>query len=113
MAGGPRDQHKVSMQLDSRAVAYFLLKRTALCVFFSSWLALVFGPGITSSQPHAGIQWDTIFGLVFRIAPILALVLAVDGVFCYLKARSYRFDLGQQGVALETGILSKSHETLL
>jgi hypothetical protein len=45
-------------------------------------------------RPHPGIQWDTIFGLILRVAPILALVLALDGFFCYLKARSYRFELG-------------------
>jgi membrane protein YdbS with pleckstrin-like domain len=101
------------MQLDARAVVYFLLKRAALWVFFSAWLALMFGPGINATEPHPGIQWDTIFGLILRIVPILALVLGLDGIYCYLKARSYRFDLGPQGVALETGILSKSHETLL
>jgi len=101
------------MQLDSRAVLYFLLKRTALWLFFSAWLALVFGPGIAASEPHPGIQWEPIFGLILRMVPVLALVLALDGVYCYLKMRSYRIELISQGIVLETGIVNKSHETLL
>ena len=101
------------MRLDSRAIAYFLLQKTAVWLFVSAWLALMFSPGIASSQPHPGIQWETIFGLIFKILPILGLVLALDGVFCYLKVRSYRIELIPAGVALETGILNKSHETLL
>jgi membrane protein YdbS with pleckstrin-like domain len=101
------------VQLDSTAVLYFLLKRTALWLFVSAWLALVFGPGIGASEPHPGIQWDPIFGLVLRMMPILALVLGLDAIFCYLKMRSYRIELVPQGVVLESGILTRSHETLL
>jgi membrane protein YdbS with pleckstrin-like domain len=101
------------MQLDSKAIAYFMLRKTAIWLFVSAWLALMFGPGIAASEPHAGVEWQTIFGLLFKMLPILGFVLALDGIFCYLKVRSYRIELIPEGVALETGILNKSHETLL
>ena len=47
------------------------------------------------------------------MVPVLALVLALDGVYCYLNMRSYRIELVSQGIVLETGIVNKSHKTLL
>jgi membrane protein YdbS with pleckstrin-like domain len=40
-------------------------------------------------------------------------LLALDGFVCYLRTKAYRIDLGLQGIALQTGVLSRDHETLI
>ena len=44
---------------------------------------------------------------------IPALALAILWIACFIRVRSYRFDMVPQGITLEKGLLSKSHETLL
>jgi membrane protein YdbS with pleckstrin-like domain len=51
--------------------------------------------------------------MLWRMVPFLALLLAVDGFVCYLRTRAYRIDFGPQGIALQMGVLSRSHETLI
>lgn len=102
------------MQLDPKAVLFFLAKRFVVWLFFSFWLALIVGAASTSTQhPHPGLQWGVIGGMALKIGLFLALLLLLDGMFCYLKARSYRFDLQGNGVALVYGVLNRFHETLL
>ena len=36
-----------------------------------------------------------------------------DGLICYSRTRAYRIDLGPQGIALQMGVISRSHETLI
>jgi membrane protein YdbS with pleckstrin-like domain len=101
------------MQLDSRATVYFMFRKTLWWVIVAAWLALLFAPGASTAQPHPGIQWEPIYGMLWRTLPFLALLLAVDGLICYLRTRAYRIDLGPQGIALQMGVLSRSHETLI
>jgi membrane protein YdbS with pleckstrin-like domain len=101
------------MPLDSRATLYFMFLKTLLWVFAAAWLALLFAPGASTSHPHPGMQWAPLFQMLWHMLPFLALLLALDGVVCYLRTRSYRIDLGPQGIALQMGILSRSHETLI
>jgi membrane protein YdbS with pleckstrin-like domain len=102
------------MQLDPKAVVYFLAKKSVFWLFFSFWLALIVGAAGTSTQhPHPGLQWGVIGALAVKIGFFLALLLLIDALFCYLKARSYRFDLRDNGVALVYGVFNQFHETLL
>jgi hypothetical protein len=39
--------------------------------------------------------------------------LVGDGLICYSRTRAYRIDLGPQGIALQMGVISRSHETLI
>lgn len=59
------------------------------------------------------MQWVPLYGMLWQMVPFLALLLAVDGFLCYLRTRAYRIDLGPQGIALQTGVLSRSRETLI
>ncbi len=101
------------MQLDPRAVVYFMFRRVFLWLFIASWIALVFGPGIGATQPEPGMHWGGLFSYLLRLVPALAVVLGVDALYCYLKVRAYRIELVPQGVALDSGILNKTHEILL
>jgi membrane protein YdbS with pleckstrin-like domain len=101
------------MQLDSRATVYFMFRRALLWVFAAAWLALMFAPGASTAHPHPGMQWAPLYGMLWRMLPFLALLLAVDGFICYLRTRAYRIDFGPQGIALQMGVLSRSHETLI
>ena len=101
------------MQLDSRATLYFMFRKGLLWVMVAAWLALLFAPGASTTHPHPGIQWAPLYGMLWRTLPFLALLLAVDGLICYLRTRAYRIDLGPQGIALQMGVISRSHETLI
>jgi putative membrane protein len=90
-----------------------LFGRVFLWVFLSGWLALVFGPGIRDAEPSPGIHWTPLIGIVLRMIPFLALILALDWLVCWLRARSYRIELVELGIALQSGVLSIRHETLL
>jgi hypothetical protein len=46
--------------------------------------------------------------MLSRTLPFLALLLAVDGLICYSRARAYRIDLGPQGIALQMGVIGRS-----
>lgn len=43
---------------------------------------------------------------------VLGLLVLVYCVWCYFKARSYQFELRQEGVALEYGVFNRLHETI-
>jgi len=102
------------MRLDPKAPLLFMLNgRIVLWLFISAWIALVFGPGSRDTEPHPGIQWVQISAMLLHIVPFLLLLLAADWLTCWLRARSYRIELGDRGIALEMGVLVKSHETLL
>lgn len=101
------------MHLDSRATLYFMFRKTLVWVVVAAWLALLLAPGASTAHPHPGIQWGPIYGMLWRMLPFLALLLAIDGFVCYLRTRAYRIDLGPQGIALQMGVLSRSHETLI
>jgi len=101
------------MQLDSRATVYFMFRKALLWVIAAAWLALMFAPGASTAHPHPGMQWAPLYGMLWHMVPVLALLLAVDGLVCYLRTRAYRIDLGPQGIALQMGVLSRSHETLI
>jgi membrane protein YdbS with pleckstrin-like domain len=79
----------------------------------AAWLSLLLAPGASTTHPHPGMQWGPINGMLWRMLPFLALLLTVDGFVCYLRTRAYRIDLGPQGIALQMGVLSRSHETLI
>jgi membrane protein YdbS with pleckstrin-like domain len=105
------------MRLDSRAPLYFmsgqLFGRIFQWLFLSAWLALLFGPGIRDAEPSPGIHWAPLIGIVLRMIPFLAVILAVDWLICWLRARSYQIALVELGIALQSGVLSVRHETLL
>jgi len=101
------------MQLDSRAVVYFMFKRVFLWLLVSAWIALVFGPGIGATQPQPGIRWGSLLAFLLHLLPVLVPVLALDALYCTFKARAYRIELVPQGVSLDYGILNKTHEILM
>jgi membrane protein YdbS with pleckstrin-like domain len=101
------------MQLDSRATLYFMFRKALLWVIAAAWLAVLFAPGASTAHPHPGMQWVPLYGMLWHIVPFLALLLALDGFVCYLRTKAYRIDLGPQGIALQSGVLSRSHETLI
>jgi membrane protein YdbS with pleckstrin-like domain len=101
------------MRLDSRATLYFMFRKAFLWVFAAAWLALIFAPGASTAHPHPGMPWEPLYRMLWHMLPFLFLLLAVDGLVCYLRTRAYRIDLGPQGIALQMGVLSRSHETLI
>jgi len=101
------------MQLDSRATLYFMFRKTLLWIIAAAWLAVLLAPGASTAHPQPGIQWAPIGGMLWRMLPFLSLLLAVDGLVCYVRTRAYSIDLGPQGIALQKGVLSRSHETLI
>ena len=69
--------------------------------------------GRLDGSSASGYEWALLLGMLWQMVPYLALLLAVGGFVCYLRARAYRIDLGPQSIALQTGILARSHETLV
>lgn len=41
------------------------------------------------------------------------MILAIDWLICWLRARSYRIEFVDLGIALQSGVLRVRHETLL
>jgi membrane protein YdbS with pleckstrin-like domain len=89
------------MQLGQRAVFYFMVQKG------SAWLAL----GLLVALALAAALGGYHFALQLMAIPALA--LAILWIACFIRVRSYRFDMVPQGITLEKGLLSKSHETLL
>jgi membrane protein YdbS with pleckstrin-like domain len=96
------------MTLGPRAVLYFMVQKGSTWVALAVWVALAAAAALV---PHAGDS-GTLANLL-RLMALPALALAAIWVGCFIKARSYRFDLVPQGITLDKGWLSKSHETLL
>jgi membrane protein YdbS with pleckstrin-like domain len=101
------------VKLDPGATLYFMFQKAFLWVLAAGWLSLIFAPGASTAHPHPGMQWAPLLGMLWRMVPYLALLLAADGCICFLRARSYRIDLEPHGIALQTGVLTRSHETLI
>ena len=73
----------------------------------SAWLCLGAAIGLVLVAAVGG------YPAALWLAAIAALGFALIWIGCFVKVRSYRFDLVPQGITLEKGLLSKSHETLL
>jgi membrane protein YdbS with pleckstrin-like domain len=89
------------MQLGQRAILYFLVRKG------SAWLALGVLVALALTAALGG------YPLALQLMAIPALILVILWVACFIRVRSYRFDMVAQGITLEKGLLSKSHETLL
>jgi membrane protein YdbS with pleckstrin-like domain len=93
--------------LSSKATLYFVLRKAFVWLFISCWLAMMFGGVfLPASYPPGAAR------IALPLLCILAAVVAIDAAFCYAQARAYRVELGEQGIALDYGVLSTSHETL-
>jgi membrane protein YdbS with pleckstrin-like domain len=101
------------VKLDPRATIYFMFQKAFLWVLAAGWLSLIFAPGASTAHPHPGMQWAPLLGMLWSMVPYFALLLALDGLVCYLRMRAYRIDLGPQGIALQMGVFTHSHETLI
>jgi membrane protein YdbS with pleckstrin-like domain len=102
------------LRLHPRAAGYFLLQKLPLWAVLGVWLAVVVGVGEPLAARLDGAARFHLMSDVMRSGSIgFALLIAAVGFFCRLKARAYRVELRREGVALEYGVLNKSHETLL
>jgi len=89
------------MRLGQRAVFYFLVQTGTFWIALAALAAL----GLVAAVGSAGVAlW---------LMALPALVLLIQWLACFIRARSWRIDMVAQGITLEKGLLSKSHETLL
>jgi membrane protein YdbS with pleckstrin-like domain len=102
------------LRLHPRAASYFLLQKLPLWAVLAVWLGVVFGVGEPLAARLEGAARLHLMGdMVWHGAICFVLIIAALSVFCRLQARAYRVELRPEGVALEYGVLNKSHETLL
>jgi membrane protein YdbS with pleckstrin-like domain len=97
----------VRYTLSPRATLYLVLRKALVWVILSCWLAMMFGGAFLPAAYPAGAG-----RVALPLFCILGIIVAIDFAFCYAQARSYRVELGEQGIALDYGVLSTSHETL-
>jgi membrane protein YdbS with pleckstrin-like domain len=105
------------MQLDVKAMWYFLLQKVVFYgLLVSPWLVVVLasrrsvsGANARAAQEHA-VATDAFLG---NAGMVLVVLVLVYGVWCYFRARSYHFELRQEGVTLEYGVFNRLHETIL
>ena len=98
------------MTLGSRAVLFFMVRKG------STWVALAAFAALAATAvlaPATASEGTGVAGVALRLLALPALALVILWIACFIKARSYRFDLVPQGITLDKGWLSKSHETLL
>lgn len=97
------------MTLGPRAVLYFMVQKGSTWVALGLWAALAV---VAVAAPHGGTSGGA-SGIALALMGLPVLLLAGTWIRCFIQARSYRFDLVPQGITLDKGWLSKSHETLL
>jgi putative membrane protein len=93
--------------LSPRATIYLVLRKAFIWLFISAWLAMMFGGVFVPAAAPAGAG-----RVLLPLLGVLAIIVAIDAALSYLQARAYRIELGEQGIALDYGVLSKTHETL-
>ena len=86
------------MKLHPNAVFYFMFRTIVLWLFFSFFLALLF---------------NTFIPLMASFFILLIVFSLINYAYCRLLAQSYRIELSEEGVLLDSGILNKKHETLI
>ncbi|MGB9153588.1 MAG: PH domain-containing protein [Alphaproteobacteria bacterium] len=103
------------MQLDPKAVLYFMLRSSAAIIFVSIWTALLFTGGHQPLHPQSvGFQWGSTIGNLGSTASIfLCGLLFINWIYCRIKVRSYQIEMRPDGISLNYGILNKSREILL
>ena len=101
------------MQLHPRAVAYFMSRNTLPWLVASFWLAVILVSNHSSPAVHAGVQYAVLMRLGLALLTAFLMLAVVNWLFCSLKARSYRIELQKDGIALDYGVLTQSHEVLL
>jgi membrane protein YdbS with pleckstrin-like domain len=102
------------MQLSPRAVFYFMVQNYVVWALLSFWLGVTFGGHLQIATIIPGIAWS---GSVANVATATLLFFCIltlfNWAYCQLKVQSYRIELKPEGIALDYGILNKSHELLL
>ena len=101
------------MQLSPRAVFYFMMQNYVIWIFLSFWLAMTFGGHLQLAPIIPGMQWGALGNLVATTLLFLGILSLFNWAYCLLKVQSYRIELKPEGIALDYGILNKSHELLL
>jgi len=104
------------MQLDPKAVLYFMLQKMLLTVVLSFWacvflVARAHPNGQTPPQP--GVHMAVLIPLLILAALAFALFTIVNWVVSLLRVQAYRIAFRTEGISLEYGVINKSHEILL
>ena len=101
------------MSLHPRAVLYFMLQSLAFWIFLSIWLAFMVAGSSQSGPQEPAMVWGFVARLCVWTLFILATLSGFNWGFCFLKARAYHIEITREGIALDYGILNKTHEILL
>jgi membrane protein YdbS with pleckstrin-like domain len=101
------------MQLHPRAVAYFMTRNALPWLVASFWLAVIVVSNNHSPPVLPGVQYGVVIRLALAMLAAFLILALINWLFCSLKARSYRVELQNDGIALDYGVLTQSHEVLL
>ncbi len=101
------------MQLSPRAVFYFMMQNYVVWIFLSFWLAMTFGGNLQAAHMIPGLEWGSLGNLAATTLMFFGILSLFNWAYCLLKVQSYRIELKPEGIALDYGILNKSHELLL
>jgi membrane protein YdbS with pleckstrin-like domain len=102
-----------NMQLSPRAVFYFMMQNYVVWIFLSFWLAMTFGGNLQAAHMIPGLEWGSLANLAATTLMFFGILSLFNWAYCLLKVQSYRIELKPEGIALDYGILNKSHELLL
>jgi membrane protein YdbS with pleckstrin-like domain len=97
-----------SLRLGSKAAVYLTLRGFPLALFAGFWLALIIVASQQSRQSPSGVPF-----LMTDWAEGTAIFLALSWAYRILQVRSYRIELRDEGLVLDSGLLRLSHEVLL
>ena len=101
------------MQLDPKAIGYFMIQNSLVVLLLSFSLSLFFAGQQQLFRASPDIQWLSIASVALSTFGLFCILTLINWLYCWLKVSSYRIELKQQGIALDYGILAKNHELLL
>jgi len=103
------------MQLDPKAVLYFMIQKVLAGVMLSVWACVLLvaftHPTVHSTAP--GIHTAVVIPLLILAALAFALFTIVNWVISLLRVQAYRIALRKEGIVLDYGVVTKNHELLL
>jgi membrane protein YdbS with pleckstrin-like domain len=102
------------MHLSPRAVAYFALQGLGPWLFFGFGIAIALTAQRSPVQLAGSIRYDFHLDRLAAAAVAVFALSSLLGLCCsYLRARSYRIEMQNEGVVLEYGVLNRNHEIIL
>jgi uncharacterized membrane protein YdbT with pleckstrin-like domain len=104
------------MQLDPKAVLYFMIQKVLLGLVLSFWACIfLFARAHPNGQPAQppGVHAAVLIPLLVLAALAFLLFTIVNWVVSLLRVQAYRIALRKEGIALDYGVVTKNHELLL